>query len=331
MKYTRMKLFRVLIVQISIYTSVVTLVNGQNQFAIAIHGGAGAITKTNMTPELEKKYIEALNTALSIGENILKNGGSSMDAVEKTIIFLEDCPLFNAGKGAVYNDEGIHELDASIMDGKTLKAGAVASLHHIKNPILAARRVMEFSPHVFLAGPGAEKFAVEQGLDTVSNSYFDTPERYDAYKKAKQINSKNPVDQKKGTVGCVALDQAGNLAAGTSTGGMTLKKYGRIGDSPIIGAGTYANNNSCAVSCTGHGEYFIRYSVAYDVNARMLYKNQSLSNASQDIINKVLKKAGGEGGLIAVDKHGNISTPFNSEGMYRAWAKPGKREVKIYK
>lgn len=323
--------FKITILQLLFIISVTVAANSQNNYAIAIHGGAGALTKKNMTPELETKYREALSNALNIGEEILKKGGTSLDAVEQTIIYLENCPLFNAGVGAVFNYDGIHELDASVMNGKTLQAGAVGSLQHVKNPIRAARKVMEFSPHVFMVGAGAEKFALEQGLDSVSNTFFDTPERLKEFLKNKQDSERHAKEQKRGTVGCVALDRSGNLAAGTSTGGMSMKKYGRIGDSPVIGAGTYANNNSCAVSCTGHGEYFIRYAVAYDVSARMLYNKQSLTSAADEVINKVLKDAGGDGGLIAVDKHGNITTPFNSEGMYRGWAKPGLREIKIYK
>lgn len=305
-------------------------------YAIAIHGGAGTILKKNMTAEQEAAYLKALNEALSIGEQILKDGGTSTDAVVEAIMHLENSPLFNAGKGAVFTNEGIHELDASIMEGKNLNAGAVGGVTIVKNPILAARAVMEKSEHVMLIGKGANQFAIEQGLDTVSNSYFYTESRWNSLQRVKANQDKSTgmlelVDYKFGTVGCVALDQQGNLAAGTSTGGMTNKKYNRLGDSPIIGSGNYANNKTCAVSATGHGEYFIRYTVAYDISALMEYKGLSLEDAANEVVNKKLVKAGGEGGVIAVDKYGNIAMPFNSEGMYRGFATPTEREVKIYK
>lgn len=310
-------------------------------YAIAIHGGAGAITKDKMTPEKEAAYRAALDTALTIGEQILKNGGTALDAVEKTIVYLEDCPLFNAGRGAVFTHEGINELDASIMDGATQKAGAVGGVTTVRNPIKLARAVMEKSPHVLLTGPGAEAFAVEQGFEKTDPTWFYTADRWEALQeileeeKAKDktgsLEKESGSDYKFGTVGCVVLDQQGNLAAGTSTGGMTNKRWNRLGDTPLIGAGTYASNDACAVSCTGHGEYFIRYSVAYDVWARMIYHGSSLSEATDAIIHKKLVEKGGEGGLIAVDKAGNISQPFNSAGMYRGWAKPGIREVAIYR
>jgi beta-aspartyl-peptidase (threonine type) len=305
-------------------------------YAIAIHGGAGTILKKNMTPERESAYRAALNEALTIGETILKEGGSSMDAVVKTIEHLENSPLFNAGKGAVFTHEGRNELDASIMDGNTRNAGAIGGITIVKNPIKAARAVMENSPHVLLTGTGAESFAKEQGLEIVPNSYFYTENRWNSLQRAIEKEQSptgmadQPIDSKFGTVGCAALDKEGNLAAGTSTGGMTNKRYNRIGDSPIIGAGTYANNASCAVSCTGHGEYFIRYAVAYDLSARMEYAGESLQDAADHIIHKKLKEAGGNGGFIAVDKWGNVAMPFNTEGMYRAYAKPGKRAIKIY-
>lgn len=313
----------------------------QIPYALVIHGGAGAISKAQMTPEKEAAYRSALDSALTIGEKILAQGGSSLDAVESVIASLEDCPLFNAGKGAVFTHDGKNELDASIMDGATQKAGAVGGVSIVKNPIKLARAVMEKSPHVFLTGSGAEAFAKEQGLETVDPAYFFTQERWDALQKAlEEEKSKdktgdnlpltNP-DYKYGTVGCVALDKHGNLAAGTSTGGMTNKRWNRLGDSPVIGAGTYADNNACAVSCTGHGEFFIRYAVAHDLCARMEYKDESLESAADYIVNKKLKEKGGEGGLIAVDKDGNIAMPFNSEGMYRGYALPGKRKILIYK
>ncbi|MFQ5446560.1 MAG: isoaspartyl peptidase/L-asparaginase family protein [Saprospiraceae bacterium] len=312
--------------------------NGERPaYTIVIHGGAGTILKTNMTPEREKAYTDALNAALSIGENILKNGGTCLDAVEKTINYMEDSPLFNSGKGAVFTNAGTNELDASIMDGATQNAGAVAGVKIVRNPISAARKVMEDSPHVLLAGEGADQFAIEERLDTVPNSYFFTERRWEAIEKIRAGEDKkfglikDPVDNKFGTVGCVALDQYGNIAAGTSTGGMTNKRWGRIGDSPIIGAGTYADNATCAVSCTGHGEYFIRYTVAADVAARMAYLKEPLLVASDYVVNKKLVEKGGEGGLIAVDAKGNVAMVFNSKGMYRGYARPGSREVKIYK
>jgi beta-aspartyl-peptidase (threonine type) len=312
---------------------------GKPAYAIAIHGGAGTLSKTLMTPGKEAAYRAALDSALTIGENILKNGGTSLDAVAGTIRFLEDCPLFNAGKGAVFTHEGKNELDASIMDGQTQKAGAVGGVTTVKNPILLARAVMDKSPHVMLTGRGAEQFAVENGLDTVPPSWFFTQERWDALQealkeeqKAGKTGSVNPnPDYKYGTVGCVALDSHGNLAAGTSTGGMTNKRWNRLGDTPVIGAGTYASNDACAVSCTGHGEYFIRYAVAHDVWALMSYKGLSVGDAGELVVNKKLVEKGGEGGLIAVDKDGHIAMPFNSEGMYRGYARPGERKVSIYK
>lgn len=308
-------------------------------YSIAIHGGAGTLSRTLMTPEKEAAYRAALDSALTIGENILKNGGSSLDAVEKTISFLEDCPLFNAGRGAVFTHEGKNELDASIMDGSNQKAGAVGGVMTVKNPIQLARAVMDKSPHVMLTGRGAEQFASEQGIPGIDPKWFFTEERWNtlqemlAEEKAKSpTGALEPVnrDYKFGTVGCVALDNQGNLAAGTSTGGMTNKRWNRLGDTPVIGAGTYASNDACAVSCTGHGEYFIRYAVAHDVWARMAYKGETLAESADFIVKKKLVEKGGEGGLIAVDKNGNIAMPFNSEGMYRGFAKPGERGVLIF-
>lgn len=309
-------------------------------YAIAIHGGAGAIKRAEISPEKEAAYRAALDSALTIGETILKNGGTALDAVEKTISYLEDCPLFNAGRGAVFTHEGKNELDASIMDGVTQKAGAVGGVTTVRNPIQLARAVMEKSSHVLLSGRGAEEFAVENGFEKVDPKWFFTQERWNTLQKTLSeekakgktgaLEQTNP-DYKYGTVGCVALDQQGNLAAGTSTGGMTNKRWNRLGDAPIIGAGTYASNDACAVSCTGHGEYFIRYSVAHDVWARMIYGGATLAEATDAIIHKKLVEKGGEGGLIAVDKDGNIAQPFNSEGMYRGWTKPGERKVAIFK
>lgn len=270
----------------------------------------------------------------------LKAGGSSLDAIQTAIVLLEDSPLFNAGKGAVYTYDGGHELDASVMDGKTLNAGAVAGVRTIKNPILLAIDVMNKSSHVMLSGSGAEQFANSLGYEQVNNSYFDSPFRYAAWQRfmAKQQSDKqawhevtNAKDYKFGTVGAVALDKQGNIAAGTSTGGMTGKRWGRVGDSPVIGAGTYANNDSCAVSATGHGEFFIRYNVAATICARMQYASESLQQAAETVINKTLKNVGGDGGVIALDKQGNIAMPFNTEGMYRASIdKTGKVSVSIY-
>lgn len=286
--------------------------NDKIDFAIAIHGGAGTITRKNMTTEKEGAYRSKLEEALNIGYSILEKGGSSLDAVEATVRIMEDSELFNAGKGAVFTNAGTNELDASIMDGINLKAGAVAGVKTIKNPISAARKVMEETWHVMLSGDGADEFAKEQNLDIVDPIYFYTQRRWDNLKKTQT--------KKHGTVGCVALDKKGNLAAGTSTGGLTNKQWGRVGDSPIIGAGTYANNKTCAVSGTGQGEYFIRGNVAYDVSAIMEYENKSVGNAARKVISK-LSDLGGEGGVIAMDSHGNISMPFNTSGMYRGFKK----------
>ena len=316
--------------------------------ALVIHGGAGVISKDTMTPEKEKLYREKLEEALTAGHTILKKGGSSLDAVEAAIMIMEDSPLFNAGKGAVYTNEEKHELDASIMNGKTLEAGAVAGVTTIKNPIRLARAVMEKSKHVLMVSKGAEAFAKEQGFEMVDNSYFDTEHRLEQLRKLKEkvpdavkyskaaLDRNRPEtmidDHKFGTVGAVALDVNGNLAAGTSTGGMTNKLYGRVGDSPIIGAGTYANNASCAVSATGHGEFFIRSVVAYDICALKLYKNISLSEAAKEVVQNKLVKMGGEGGIISMDAKGSIVTEFNSPGMFRGSVDiNGKRETAIYK
>ncbi|MFT6850111.1 MAG: beta-aspartyl-peptidase (threonine type) [Sphingobacteriales bacterium] len=312
-------------------------------YVMVIHGGAGTILKKNMSDSMENAYRKKLEEALRKGHSVLKMGGTSVDAVQQAINIMEDSPLFNSAKGAVFTEEGKNELDASIMSGKTLSAGAVAGVTTIKNPINAARAVMENSPHVMMSGKGAEEFAKAQGLEIVPNSYFFTQPNFDRLKKAQENEKKlkststgyiyegNP-DYKYGTVGAVALDKSGDLAAGTSTGGMTNKKYGRIGDSPIIGAGTYANNNTCAISCTGHGEYFIKNVVAFDVSARMEYQNMSLNDAAEFIINEKLKKIGAAGGLIGLDKNGNITMPFNTSGMYRgAITKDGNVEIFLYK
>lgn len=297
----------------------------RQEWAIVIHGGAGVISRDKMTPELEQEYRTALNEAMEKGISILSAGGTALEAVEKTINVMEDNPLFNAGKGAVFTHDGRNELDAAIMDGSNLAAGSIACVTDIKNPITAARYVMTNSPHVMLTGKGASEFAKEQGLEIVPPSYFYTEKRFN---ELQRILKK----EKCGTVGCCALDKNGNLAAGTSTGGMTDKKYNRVGDAPIIGAGTYANNNTCAVSATGHGEFFIRWTVAHDISALIEYKGLSLDSASRLVVNDKLVKAGGSGGIISVDKFGNVSMPFNSEGMFRGFATAdGKKGVFMYK
>jgi L-asparaginase / beta-aspartyl-peptidase len=304
---------------------------------IVIHGGAGTITRENMSPEKEKAYHEKLGEALDSGYAVLEKGGKSVEAVIAAIKVMEDSPLFNAGKGAVFTHDGRNELDASIMDGSNLMAGAVAGVTTIKNPITAAHAVMQNSEHVMLVGRGAESFAEEQGLDIVSPSYFFDSTRYNQLLKAldseKQNRAKaNVRDNKFGTVGCVALDQYGDLAAGTSTGGMTNKKYGRVGDSPIIGAGTYANNLTCAVSATGWGEYFIRLGVARDIAALMEYGNLSVQEAADSVIMRKLPRLGGDGGIIALDRQGNFSMTFCTAGMYRGHkTKNGDRKTLIYK
>ncbi|GAB4335526.1 MAG: isoaspartyl peptidase/L-asparaginase [Flammeovirgaceae bacterium] len=304
--------------------------------AIAIHGGAGTILKENMSFELEKEYHDKLSEALDSGYQVLKNGGASVEAVIAAIKILEDSPLFNAGKGAVLNNEGNAELDAAIMDGKTLKAGAVAGLTTIKNPILGAKVVMDKSPHVMMIGKGAEQFVISQNVETVHPDYFKTEQRKEQLQKILDAEEgkgdlKNQHDYKFGTVGAVALDKDGNLAAGTSTGGMVNKKFGRVGDSPIIGSGTYADNESCAVSCTGHGEYFIRYVVAHDISSLMKYKKYSVKKAGDELIYQKLLKAGGRGGAIILDKKGNIYMPFNTSGMYRGMIDTkGNKITKIY-
>jgi len=309
----------------------------KHDFAMAIHGGAGTILKSKMTDEKEKAYIEILEEVLNTGFEILNAGGSSLDVVQKCINIMEDSPLFNAGKGAVFTAEGRNELDASIMEGKNLNAGAVAGVSHIKNPIDLARLVMEKSSHVIMAREGAEAFAVEQGMELVDEKYFYTERRWESLQKRIEKENKNQsnliknTEEKFGTVGVVALDKNRNLAAGTSTGGMTYKKFGRVGDSPIIGAGTYANNKSCAVSATGHGEYFIRGVIAYDIAAIMEYQGKSIQQAADIVIHKKLTEMGGTGGVIALDANGNIAMTFNTAGMYRGYIyEDGNPEVKIY-
>ena len=311
------------------------------KFGLVLHGGAGTIERSKMTPEREREYRAGLERALMAGYEILKRGGSSLDATEAAVRVLEDDPHFNAGKGAVFTSAGTNEMDAAIMDGKTPAAGAVASLKHIKNPISLARLVMEKSGHVMMDGEGAEAFARENGIELVDQKYFYTQERWEALEKVKAAEKSRTgaagkafviTDQDRhGTVGAVALDRNGNLAAATSTGGTTNKRPGRVGDSPVIGAGTYANNATCAVSATGDGEYFIRATVAHDVSALMEYRAMSLKEAAQSVLDKVAK-LGGSGGLIAIDRHGNIALPFNTSGMYRGYVDPnGKFVVEIYK
>jgi len=345
------------------FSEIKQLQSPQNpRLAFIIHGGAGVIKKGSLTPEKEAEYKKKLEEAVLAGYKALQDGKSSLDAVETAIRILEDSPLFNAGKGAVFTADGKNELDASIMNGKTLAAGAVAGLHHVKNPITLARAVMEKSPHVMMTGDGAEKFAKEQNIELVPEKYFWTQERWDALQKVLK-EEKEAKEQKKGTVsgnltddflmrnplyaamtetarlpqnrfgtvGAVALDKDGNIAAGTSTGGMTNKKYGRVGDAPIIGAGTYANNNTCGVSATGWGEFFIRVGVARDISALMEYRALTVQQAADMVIKKV-GALGGDGGVIVLDKFGNMGISFNSEGMYRAYINAdGKPVVEIYK
>ena len=298
---------------------------------LVMHGGAGTITRQSMTPDREKQYRDGMEQALRTGQAILMKGGTSLDAVEASIRILEDNPLFNAGKGAVFTHEGRNELDAAIMEGKTKKAGAVAGVTIIKNPISAARAVMEKSPHVMMAGKGAELFATQVGLEIVDPSYFWTERRWKELQQDLMHENAAP-EKQHGTVGAVALDQNGNLAAGTSTGGLSNKRFGRVGDSPIIGAGTYAENESVAVSCTGTGEYFIRWTVAHDIAALYKYRGMSVEQAGNEVINHKLKDADGDGGAIILDGKGNFSMPFNTEGMYRGWiGADGVPHVLIYR
>jgi L-asparaginase / beta-aspartyl-peptidase len=337
-----------------------TMKNG-GHIGLVVHGGAGVIRQGSLSAEREAAYRATLTEAYMAGYGVLEKGGKSMEAVEAVIRVLEDSPMFNAGKGAVFNADGKNEMDASVMDGKTLAAGAVAGVHHVKNPIVLARKVMEKSPHVMLAGDGAEVFAKQEGVELVEAQYFWTQARWDELQRAKEAERKKaetqpigrdpsanmssgaptpqdmppdrndmPPGSHYGTVGCVALDKEGNIAAGTSTGGMTNKKWGRVGDSPIIGAGTYADNRTCGVSATGWGEYFIRVGVARDMAAMMEYKGMSVQAAADAVIKKV-GALGGDGGVIALDKAGHVGIAFNTEGMYRAYmGKDGKVVVEIY-
>ena len=311
-------------------------------FGIVIHGGAGTLLRKNMTPEKEAAYREKLTEAIQVGYEILKNGGSSQEAVEKTINVMEDSPLFNAGKGAVLTAEETIELDASFMNGETLDAGAIAGVRTIKHPISAAIKVMESSSHVMLSGQGADQFAAEQGLEIVAPEYFYTEQRKEALNRVKEAERKGGEsasleqeflkNQRYGTVGCAALDKNGNLSAGTSTGGMTNKKWNRIGDAPIICAGTYANNATCAISATGWGEFFIRSVVAHDISALMEYKGLSIQEAARIVIHEKVAKLGGDGGVVGIDHQGNVAMEMNTPGMYRAHINSmGNLTVKIYK
>lgn len=307
---------------------------------LVIHGGAGTITRANMTPEKEQAYHAALNQALDSGYAVLEAGGKSLDAVIAAIKVMEDSPLFNAGKGAVFTNEGKNELDASIMDGSNLMAGSVAGVTTIKNPITAAYAVMTRSEHVMMIGAGAEKFAQEQGVTIVEPGYFFDSLRYKQWLRLKEkelgkeayLIDPYTKDKKFGTVGAVALDQYGNIAAGTSTGGMSNKKYGRVGDAPIIGAGTYADNETCGVSATGWGEYFIRLSIAHDISSMVRYTDLTLEQAADSVVMKKLPSLGGDGGIIALDRAGNFTMKFNTEGMYRGYIQQkGKGKTFIYK
>lgn len=303
---------------------------GQEKYAIVIHGGAGVMSKDKISMERRAEYKAKLNEALELGEKMLKDGNTATDVVVKVINILENSPLFNAGKGAVFTHDGVNELDASIMEGNTLNAGAVAGVRDIKNPINAAREVMNNSVHVFLSGEGASTFAKQQGLDIVPNKYFFTESRYQSLQRLLKKERERTKKDNMGTVGCAVLDMHGNLCAGTSTGGMTNKKFGRIGDAPIIGAGTYANNKTCAVSCTGHGEYYIRLGFARDISAMMEYKNLNIKDACSEEIRK-LSELKGTGGVIGVDAQGNIAMEFNTSGMFRGYIKSsGERNVAIF-
>ena len=312
------------------------------KFSLAIHGGAGTILKEDMTPELEEAYRQALDEALNAGFAVLENGGTAINAVKAAVVTMEDNALFNAGKGAVFTKKGINELDAAIMDGSTLNAGAVAGVRNVRNPVELAEEVMLHSGHVFLSGKGANDFAIKQGIKLEPDEYFFSQYRYDQWREIRdsdlyQLDHKADKlvglmkDKKFGTVGAVACDSEGNLAAATSTGGMTNKRFGRIGDTPIIGAGTYANNITCAISCTGHGEIFIKAVAAYDVSCLMEYKNFSLEEACTEVVMKKLVAMKGDGGLIGVDAKGNVALVFNSAGMYRGFRNSeGEKEIAIY-
>ncbi len=312
-------------------------------YSIVIHGGAGTILKQDMTPQLEEAYIKGLEEAITVGNDLLKKGGNAVDAIQASIKLLEDNLLFNAGRGSVFTKKGVQEMDAAIMDGSTLKAGAITGVRNVRNPIQLAYEVMTESNHVFLSGKGANDFAIKRGLKLEPDDYFFSQFRYDQWKEIRDSDTYSldhthqdlnelMKDKKFGTVGAVAVDQNGNIAAATSTGGMTNKKFGRIGDSPVIGAGTYANNATCGISCTGHGEMFIRAVAAHDVSAMMEYKGMSLQDAMNEVVNKKLVDIKGEGGMIGVDSAGNTSIVFNTAGMYRAMMNhKGEKVFGIYK
>lgn len=312
------------------------------KFSIAIHGGAGTILKEDMTPELEESYRVALKDALDAGYAVLEKGGTAINAVKAAVVSMEDCPLFNAGKGAVFTKKGVNELDAAIMDGRTLDAGAVAGVRNVRNPVELADEVRLHSGHVFLSGKGANDFAIKQGIKLEPDDYFYSQYRYDQWREIRdsdfyQLDHKGDTlvglmkDKKFGTVGAVACDDKGNIAAATSTGGMTNKRFGRIGDSPMIGTGTYANNKTCGISCTGHGEIFIKAVAAYDISCLMEYKNLNLQEACEEVVLKKLVAMEGEGGLIGVDAKGNVALVFNSAGMYRGFkTSDGNEEIAIY-
>lgn len=312
------------------------------KISIAIHGGAGTIVKEDMTPELEVAYRNALKESLDVGYAVLENGGTAINAVKAAVVTMEDNALFNAGKGSVFTKKGLNEMDAAIMDGQTLSAGAIAGVRNIRNPVELAEQVMRNSGHVFLSGKGANDFAIKQGMKLEPDEYFFSQYRYDQWREIRdsdlyQLDHKSDKlvglmkDKKFGTVGAVACDEDGNIAAATSTGGMTNKHYGRIGDSPMIGAGTYANNKTCAISCTGHGEIFIKAVAAYDVSCLMEYKNMNLQQACEEVVLKKLVAMQGDGGLIGIDAKGNAAMVFNSAGMYRAFKNSeGENEIAIY-
>ena len=313
------------------------------QFSMVIHGGAGTILKEDMTPELEQAYIQGLEEALTAGYAVLEQGGTAVNAIKAAVVVLEDNLLFNAGRGSVFTKKGVQEMDAAIMDGRNLDAGSVAGIRNVRNPIELAAEVMVNSNHVFLSGKGANDFAIKQGIKLEPDEYFFSQFRYDQWKEIRDSDNYSldhtnkgleelMKDKKFGTVGAVACDQFGNIAAATSTGGMTNKKYGRIGDSPLIGAGTYANNRTCAISCTGHGEPFICTVAAHDVSCLMEYKGLSLKDAMNEVVNKKLVQMKGEGGMIGVDAAGNVGMIFNSAGMYRAMqSSNGEKKIGIYK
>lgn len=320
------RMYRALLIPASFLISACSAQPAQkHEYALVLHGGAGSMNFQNLPEASRLAYQASLDTALQLGLHILEKGGEAIDAVEGVIRYMEDNPLYNAGRGAVFTSEGVNELDASIMIGSDLNAGAVAGVRDVRHPISAARAVMEQSEHVMLAGEGASVFAKEAGLEIVDPSFFHTEKRYKSLQRIKD-------EEKHGTVGCVALDRRGNLCAGTSTGGMTNKKYGRIGDAPVIGAGTYANNKTCGVSATGHGEYFIRWAVAHDISALMEYKGYDVETAAREVVEKKLVKAGGSGGVVCLDSYGRPAMITNTSGMFRAYGNAsGDKVIAIFK